>query len=42
MHCGQVLVAVALVILAEPTGGVTLGLKHGGERDVRLLPALFT
>ena len=42
MHCGQVLVAVALVILAELTGGVTLGLKHGGERDVRLLPALFT
>ena len=37
---GQVLVAVAEVVLAELAGGVALLLEHGGDGDVLLLPAL--
>jgi hypothetical protein len=40
VHRRQVLVAVALVVLAELAGGVALALQHGGDRDVGLLPTL--
>ena len=41
VHGGQMLVAVALVVLAELSGGVALSLEHGGHGDVGLLPAFL-
>ena len=41
VHGGQVLVAVALVVLAELAGGVALAFQHGGHRHVGLLPAFL-
>ena len=38
---GQVFVAVALVVLAELAGGVTVALHHRGDGHVRLLPAFL-
>ena len=41
VHGGQMLVAIALVVLAELSSGVTLALEYGRHGDVGLLPALF-
>ena len=41
VHRRQVLVAVALVVLAELARGVAQALEHRGDRDVRLLPAFL-
>jgi hypothetical protein len=41
VHGGQVLVAVALVVLAELSGHVALALHHCGHGDIRLLPAFL-
>ena len=41
VHRRQVLVAVALVVLAELAGGVALALQHRRHGDVGLLPALL-
>jgi len=41
MHRGQVLIAVALVILAELAGGVTEALHHRGDGHIGLLPAFL-
>ena len=41
VHRRQVLVAVALVVLAELAGGVALALQHRGHGDVGLLPAFL-
>ena len=40
VHRGQVLVAIALVVLAELPGGVARALQHGGHGHVGLLPTL--
>ena len=41
VHCGQMLVEVALVVFAKLAGGVALALEHGGHRHVGLLPAFL-
>ena len=41
VHRGQMLVAVALVVLAELAGGVALALEDRGHGDVGLLPAFL-
>src|SRR5262245_38255588 len=41
MLCGQMLVAIALVVLAKLTGGVALALQHRRHGAIGLLPALL-
>ena len=41
VHRGQMLVPVALVVLAELSGGVALALEDRGHRHVGLLPAFL-
>ena len=41
VHGRQMLVAIALVVLAELAGGVALAFQDGGHRHVGLLPAFL-